>query len=436
MRPIRFGVVLLLLSVGCSSYSDDESLSESNQELNGVVSAEGFLKRKSVASTNEQTRRQNTTDYYATVKTAANGGGTVTISSTGGIPTLSAFRTTYAFGSGETVTSYYNRGDLGLGREMHCANSAPSSQVACYVTNFAAGGDGSEFTFGLSRDIAFDNRDAGNIVATVAMVYRPAAATNKIIFAVYGANGALVDNAPLDRHGLNFSNGFAANGNSNPDPVVFGTPGLEVNNHIPSNCLNCHGGSYDESAKTVSGALFLPFDLDQFEYRNAVGETRDEQLNKFRTQNQLVRKVAKGVAGATAPIVKQIDGWYGNTGGSDTLSGAFDSNYVPIGWQSPTSAIAAYRDVIRPACRGCHLASPIAFEDAISFPNVTAAADLASHAMPHALQTQRDFWLSGRPVALEAYFASIGETTAANTLHNAGPGNIVTLDPYLIVAAQ
>ncbi len=422
--------VLLSSLVACSATDESESLSDAQQALNGEVSAQGFLKRKNVAPSDENARRQNTVAYYGTVGTSATGAGN---SIANEIATLSAFRNKYHFDSptAGVTAKYYNRGDLGLGREMHCIDITAEQQVACYVTNYAAGPAGSEFTFGFSPAIAFDNMDLQRPVATVAMVFRnQVSGANRIFFVVYDGAGNLVDNAPLDRHGLNFANGFAANGNTNPDPASFGTPGVNLNNHIPSNCLNCHGGAYSEGAKTVSGAQFLPFDLDQFDYRDVSGETREDQEGSFRALNQIVRKVASAAGGTS--LVTQLDGWYGNASHLPTLSGSFDSSYVPPGWNNSNAERDVYRNVVRRSCRGCHVVSPISFDAASGFPAASVSNLLLSHSMPHALQTQRQFWQSGQPLALESYFNSIGETAAASTLHGAGPDRIVTLDPDLI----
>ena len=430
-----FPATLVIALAACSPEDDQsESLGETSEALNGDLSSQGFLTRKSngILPLNEPARRADTDSYYDTVGTDRFGGSAPSIRSS--IGTLEDFQTRYEFTSGSEFTaSYYNRGDLGLGREMHCKVTS-ESEAACYVTNFAAGSDGSEFTFGLSRDIAFDNMDAENAVATVAMVYRPLATGNLVIFAVYDASGDLTNTAPLDRHGLNFFNAFAANGNS--DPGTAGTPGVEFNNHIPSNCLNCHGGTYSPgAAPQVANAYFLPFDLDQFEFQDVPGKTLDAQQDQFRNLNQLVRGVA-GQGGITNhPIYAQIQGWYGNTN-LGSLSGNFRPEFVPDGWDDTSEDIVAYRSVVRPSCRACHMASQsFPFNTAASFPAALASNLLESNSMPHALQTQREFWQSGQPVALETWFTQKGETEAANTLRAAGPKNIVTLDPHLIATA-
>lgn len=438
---------VLCCSLGCSvNGGGQESLGEVSDALTGEVSP-GFLIRRNISSHDETQRESDTASYYngARVGVDPSGGGQPIGQA---LPTLSAFKTKYTFGQGiwpEATAYYYNRGDLGLGREMHCVDlSNRDGQIACYVTNHAAGDDNSEFTFGLSANVAFQNMAAHNDVATVAMVYRAQAGSNrdKVVFIVYDGNEQRAAAAPLDRYGINFAVGFKNNGSVNPDPVQFGVPGVDLNNHIPSNCLNCHGGQLDPATHAVTGAVFLPFDLDQFEYEDVAGRRRTDPqvLTQFRSLNQMVRKVAVGVAGPSTPIVNQIDGWYGNVSHSPVLSGSFDPAYVPAGWGS---APDVYFQVARRSCRGCHMTFPnssppnaLQFESAQNFidQGVQIAADLVSHTMPHALQTQREFWQSSQPLQLETFLRNAGAVGAANLLSGGSATDVVTLDPPLISA--
>jgi len=455
-------LALLLGLTSCSGADVGESVGAASEALNGDFSPQGFLtiKGNGLGSSNESTRRADTLTYYASTNTRLGSDGLGRASIDPGLNTLTKFRTGFGFGGGqfpETQAFYYNKGDLGLGREMHCIdrNDLTDRQIACYVTNYAAGDDFGEFTFGLSRDVAFANMDAvpPRVLATVAMVYRQQAriglGRDQMLFMAYNAQGNLTDNAPLDRHGINFANGFAAAGGT-PDAAVFGTPGVNLNNHIPSNCLNCHGGQYNPSAHSssdtpsVSAAVFLPWDLEQLEYEPIAGRTQSAQEPAFRALNELARRVAANVRGADSPIVNQIDGWYGNTSHGSTLSGNFNPGYVPPGWSAGADA-AVYHDVVRRSCRGCHVASQaIPFEDANSFLALCGSSngngdllahDLVSHKMPHALQTQREFWLSSQPELLNTYLRGKGKLGAADILAAGSPGGVVTLDPYAITAA-
>jgi hypothetical protein len=474
-------VVMLGSLLSCSGTGSPETFDESTQNLTGDLSQKGFLTIKSDGKglTGDEFEREQTTlapgnagknSYY---RIASDGSHPPPFAS---VPTLDAFRNLYGFGSGATEAQafYYNRGDLGLGREMHCVDTmSANGQVACYVTNFVSG-DG-EFAFGFSSNIAFNNLNQHQAVATVAMIFQKnGSAENDILFLVYSGDGTqLLDNAPLDRHGLVFETAFlltAAFGGYHAGiilPEIFGTPGLNFNNHIPTNCLNCHGGTYrpqlaNGQIQHVTDAFFLPWDLDQFEFEDAPGRTRAEQEGQFRALNQMARKVAfnqftpahSARMGLTSPIVQQIDAWYNNTSHSETLSGTFQStaststqNGIIPAWNVATPfsdgtvASAAenrslFYNVVR-KCRGCHAASStVQFNTPQSFIDLAPAiaADLKNHRMPHALQAQREFWLSGQPLEIETYFRKHGQVAAADVLNSAGPENIILLDPPVISA--
>jgi hypothetical protein len=313
-------------------------------------------------------------------------------------------------------------------------------QIACYVENYSSGDAFGEFTFGASSATAFEKIDNGSPVATVAMVFRPlVSGNNRMLFMAYDAAGNLADNAPLDRHGVLFAADF--DGKEVPPSIAeLGTPGTNFNNHIPSNCLSCHGGNYVGGTSHVvsAGAVFLPWDLEQFEFRPG-GRTSSEEVS-FRDLNQLARKVAVSV-GRTA-VSDQVDRWYGNSAHSAVLpSSSFDPDVLPDGWNSNAEI---YSGVVRPSCRGCHIAAvgnpELEFESASDFLGKADAIakalvdDDASIRMPHALQTMREFWLSSQPVKLEAFFRAAGKTSAANKLASGGHGNVITLDPYAIAA--
>jgi hypothetical protein len=432
MKRIICTVLIGWIATACSAdvggLEEDDSIESVTQEL--TYAPVGPLTRKAYINSNEASRKANTDNYYDSTSVSANGVDDLgTISSA--LSTLDDFIAWYGFDSTESTTYYYNRGDLGIGREMHCVDRFNvTGQIACYVKNFAAGDDQSEFRFGMSKDIAFKNMDAHAAFATVAMVFRNSLpAGKKILFAVYDDAGDLANAAPLDRHGFNFARNLRDN------TGALGTPGVNFNNHIPSNCLNCHGGTYNAGTSTtnptVTGTFFLPFDLDQFEYQNKSGKTRTDQLLKFKQQNDIVRKVAASSGSSNSgQITTQIDGWYN--------SGSFNSAYIPTGWNANANDRNVYTSVVRGSCRGCHITSSIPFADAASFRAVasTIASDVCSLAMPHALQTTREFWQSTKPASLEAYFRANNLTAAADSLHNCSAGNVVTLDPDRVLASS
>src|SRR5262245_14112290 len=78
--------------------------------------------------------------YYQSIGTDSQGGGP-TISSS--LPTLAAFKRRYFDQAAscplsrrpEYTATYFNQGDLGLGREMHCVRNECTKETACYVKN-------------------------------------------------------------------------------------------------------------------------------------------------------------------------------------------------------------------------------------------------------------------------------------------------------------
>jgi hypothetical protein len=286
--------------------------------------------------------------------------------------TLDAFMTRYGFPGGETNAVYYNAGDLGIGREMHCrATQTPAGGLACYVRNFGIfGGDESE---ALALTVA-----GGIPLATVAMVYTPPiTAPNAVTFMVYGPNGELINEAQLDTFGNNTS--------------------------IPQNCLNCHGGNsrYDAATNAVTGARFLPFDPAAFTYGVRADLTLIAQEQKFRLLNRLVDQAAP-----TTGVRELINGIFPPNGG-------YDPSFVPQGWRNTAADARVYREVIAPYCRSCHVSFDGAAGDELVFATAdsvrTRAAPLMQHlcgagplGMPAAEQTTRAFFSSpARAVILQ-----------------------------------
>jgi len=291
--------------------------------------------------------------------------------------TLDAFMTRYGFPGDETTAGYYNVGDLGIGRDMHC-RAQPAGGLACYSRNFG--------TFGGSRDDALAEVAGGGVpLATVAMVYTPPIdAPNAVAFTVYGAAGALVNEAQLDTHGDNKS--------------------------IPQNCLNCHGGRarYDLAQHAALGARFLPLDPNAFEYSTLPDLTFAAQEDKFRRLDRMVANAAP-----TAGVVEVIEGMF------PTSNLPYNPTFVPAGWNASPRDARVYREVIEPYCRGCHSAmenavnDPLVFSTAASF-KARAAEVMARvcgagpKGMPSAEQTAIRFFGSPARALLVAWLDKPG----------------------------
>jgi hypothetical protein len=307
---------------------------------------------------------------------------------------LNLWRTNRGFPAGEVVTRFYNAGDLGLGREMHCRTNAATGQVSCYVTNYGSAADGlNDEASALASAVA-----GTNPVATVAMDFRPNLTDDSVRFYVYVHNPitgqtSLAPQVALDSEGLK---------------------------DVPGVCIACHSGQFQPATRAVRNAEFLPFDLDSYSYSTVPGHTRAAQEENFRLQNAMVL--------ATQPppaITELINGWYHNTPG--TANTVFDGNFVPNGWRPACSAsvpcksgylcsggvcledasvsprsdpegITVYRQVYAKYCRTCHVAMPISPLPIDTYAAFSAGAvqfrTCDQPQMPHAELTRYRFWQS------------------------------------------
>jgi hypothetical protein len=362
------------LTIACQSPYGDGTLAHllstgTQPSLRGTPPA--YLSRKGTSSDAE------TTQYYG---------------ATGADATLADFKTHYGFGaagSDEISTVYYNDGDLGLGREMHCKSFVAKGGAtgrACFVTNYGRAANGTPVFAGdpatvLAETVACVNGQClgkNAPVATVAMVYAPPiSALNSVKFIVFDGQGKRQNFAKLD----------------DLDPAI-------QNRSVPNNCLTCHGGQYDPAANTVKGAHFLPFDVFSFKYSSDPALTQPAQADKFRKLNALV-----ATAGPTPTITEMLNTMYAPNGPGDPNALA-NGDLVPPGWDDDPASRKLYGEVVRPYCRTCHAAQdPLLFPNEhiwsskAEFVNATAALDLfvchkGLNDMPHAKVTSDHFWNS------------------------------------------
>lgn len=280
--------------------------------------------------------------------------------------TFTAWKLLYGFGLGDVSAKYYNDFDLGLGRDMHCRNSG--SDLACYVTNYGIAPGGPSST-------ALNHALSGTQpVATVAMVYASLAGggSNAVRFYVFDKNGNRLNQVALDSEGPK---------------------------NVPNVCLPCHGGTYNSSTNTVTGASFLPFDV--FTYRFSTADPNyslSSQQEAFRQLNKMIKATSPA-----QPIVDLIDGTYAATGGVATVGATAADTYVPPGWSGQEGI---YRKVVKTSCRGCHIAQP-------SSVNMTSSSHLdsaqfalcTSKQMPHGEKPFKNFWTTDGP-NLASYLAA------------------------------
>ena len=294
---------------------------------------------------------------------------------------------------------YFNRGDLGIGREMHCSYNACTAETACYVKNYGRDDGSAFFSYFDDKTASKQAIDVNKPFATVAMVSRgqmAAGAANKVFFAVYlhqGRYDSTID--PL-----------VVQDNS---PLALEAPLDErrYNTFIPGNCLVCHGalGSYSTEGKEVFNAHFLPFDLQHgIDYYATDSLSRAAQEARFKRLNQIV---------ATTDFYEELpnarallNGFYGAPEGStdpnDWRASTFQDDWIPNNnWNASDDARQIYRKVVAPYCRTCHSSDPVFhFGNWDDFVNL--AFDIRDflcvmhdqNIMPNAQATSIRFWQS------------------------------------------
>jgi hypothetical protein len=284
------------------------------------------------------------------------------------------------FPANEVVTYYYNAVDLGFGRQMHCRQTGVNGAAACYVTNFGTNAGG-------SPDIAVDRAVTNTApIATVAMEYTPpAGAADSVKFYVYDGNGDLQENATLDSEG------------PKPSPFI---------------CLSCHGGNYNSSTNSISGASFREFDVFTFLYHPTLPAFQlSAQQENFRKLNKIVKETSPAAANPNSPIIALIDGMYTN-GGVSTPNTVPVDTYLPPLWAGES---ALYQEIPRNFCRACHIAqsSGLDWTNGQTFkvglgPFIGSKVCGPSKVMPHAEVPFKKFWLSGAPSYLSNALALNG----------------------------
>jgi|tagenome__1003787_1003787.scaffolds.fasta_scaffold20961417_1 hypothetical protein len=258
----------------------------------------------------------------------------------------------------EVRARYFNAQDLNLGRDTHCR--VASSHLACYQNNSGPEPGSADFP---NADKALD--DMVNGLPPFATVAMDQTANGTVNFYAYKKDGSLVQAAGLDNEG----------------PKA-----------MPNVCTACHGGRYDVSSNTVTGASFLPFDVFGFKFASAPGFSLNDQQEDFRQLNAMVKSTSPNSSNPNNPIVTFIDGMYGNSVGTP---GTYASdNWVPAGWSAKPNVY----DVFKRTCRTCHLA----LREGIDFTSSKQLTDTpgpvgidvcgSGHSMPNAEVPYRKFW--------------------------------------------
>lgn len=244
---------------------------------------------------------------------------------------------------------YYNHGDLGLGRDMHCrsfVNPQGHTGQACYVSNYGHDANGN-VAFGQDPDTSINQTIAKtNVIATVAMVYDPDNANNKVRFVVFDNLAQRTAFAALDNPGL------AANGARN-------TP-THANIAVPDNCLTCHGIASQYTPVTsgtvaVKNARFLPFDPFNLRFSTVNAAYADSAvLPQIRQLNAHVMQT-----NTSAAISEFVTGMYAPDQVTDSWATAH-TDWVAPGWTTNDVQTRVYNEVVKPYCRTCHMSQDAA----------------------------------------------------------------------------
>jgi hypothetical protein len=233
-------------------------------------------------------------------------------------------------GDDELVAYFFNARELGLGREVHCRQilTFANERTACYVINYGAGFP-SPVASGGAVDDALNHRSP---LSTFAIEYGP---PSRII-----GRGAEL------HHWTTFYVYTQPDGWLTP-VGVFDTEGEKA---VPQVCEVCHGDGVPSNISPLQ-----PFDLASFGWASADPRGgRAVQEETFRKLNALVKKSS---VAPRVPMSELIEGWYrACAGGVDSPGCTQDETFVPPGWRTSPEGPALYNDVVKSACRTCHIA--------------------------------------------------------------------------------
>lgn len=289
--------------------------------------------------------------------------------------TLAEWRSHRCFNDQTELSAfYYNASDLGLGREMRCAQctSGPNvGLISCVVSNHGVpqGLDALAFQRDRTQSIQLALTQMEDFLAkkravrgaSVAMDFDPNRPTDdKVRFYIYDASDPML----------------LSPGNTIPEALI---PGLQLDGEggafnqgvkFIRNCLSCHGGRFDAESNRIFGSSFLDFDISLFVFAddpvlgsaNANKAKRSVNLDSMRRLNGLVRQIDR-VTGARE-IVARIDGSY--SGDVEQGLSEYIGPFIPAGWPATQkvrdfngrsiSAADFFSTVVHPYCATCHFA--------------------------------------------------------------------------------
>lgn len=276
------------------------------------------------------------------------------------------------------VVVYYNKNELGLGRELGCAtfddgtatDGTKLTGVACYVTNY-----GTAFRDLVnSLPLAVEGTHPKN---TVCITFRPSMPRDyQVQFYVYNGDGDRREWAQLDTLG--------------PRP-------------LPQVCMNCHGGSYDSTTHLAKFARFLPMDPNVVAFSDSGDTSRA-------AQEEAIRKI--NLLSTTSPLTEQqttmLDQLYG--GKLATANTKSATAWALPAWNDTDAHRQVWDLVVKPNCFTCHGAmrnapagDVLSIYTSFNTPGLLEAGLPAirnQFSMPNSQATMLRLWEPGNPVSI------------------------------------
>lgn len=252
-------------------------------------------------------------------------------------------------GPNEVEATYFNNGDLRLGREMHCIEH-DTGNIACATINYGAPG-----SIDLSESSLQEAIDRLGPLAAVTMEFNPSDLENTVNFAAYNLQSDEQERIEY----LQLDNEHAKS--------------------VPGVCLNCHSGEFNPETNSVTGATFLPFDIETFKFQEK-GEFSEAALSEsLRGLNAMVKRVNENVGNTTIPTL--IDGWYGDPNQAGAI---FDKSFIPESFSANRDDRIFYKEVLQKFCLNCHTAIQTPALDMVN----SNAALIKAFVQPFLCQTQ------------------------------------------------
>ncbi len=275
------------------------------------------------------------------------------------------------------VGVYYNKRELGLGRELACTwtterNDADEEFVvkACFVTNYGDAFSDEERSLALAKE---GKRPKNTVCISERMMLPEGERTQ---FYVYGPEGKLQPWAQLDSRGPR---------------------------SVPHVCTVCHGGYVDSAKNIAIWARFLPLDETMVVFDKEGPASLMAQREAIRKMNLLALQT-----GLTQFQFNQFHGIY--QGKVEVEHAPVTPNVVIGEWSWSEERTNFYNQVLKPYCLTCHWAAEKGrggakswVYEAFQTPELLAQAPMLNwvcgqFSMPNAQATMFHFWTEPRVI--------------------------------------